>query len=169
MKNIHGIFPPGISVRNHFLPGDIGYLVYLHGVLYARECGWDHTFEAYVAGPLSEFAKSHSERERIWIAEKEGTIVGSVAIVDASDGKAQLRWLLLHPDLRGYGIGRSLVEGALWFCRECGYRSVFLWTEGGLKAAAQLYETVGFQMTEDKTHRLWGAAVTEQRYDMELK
>jgi N-acetylglutamate synthase-like GNAT family acetyltransferase len=164
----HGAFPPGVGVRNSLQPGDIGYLVYLHGVLYAKECGWDHTFEAYVASPLAGFGRSRTQREQIWIVEKKGIIVGSIAIVAASQEKAQLRWLLLHPNLRGLGIGRLLVEKALQFCRECGYHSVFLWTESKLTAAAKLYKSVGFQLTEEKTHQLWGAVVTEQRYDLKL-
>ena len=91
----------------------MGYITYLHGILYASEQGWDHTFDAYVAIPLAEFAKSHSSRERIWIAEKEGRIVGSVAIVKFSEKEAQLRWLLLDPDVRGLGLGRRLLE-ELW-------------------------------------------------------
>lgn len=75
-KTRHNILPPDVSVRNHFQPGDIGYLVYLHGVLYSKECGWDYTFEAYVAEPLAEFAKSHTQREQIWIVEKDKRIVG---------------------------------------------------------------------------------------------
>jgi len=77
-----------ISIRNDLRPGDVGYITYLHGILYAPEQGWDHTFDAYVAMPLAEFAKSHSSRERIWIAEKEGKIVGSVAIVKFSEKEA---------------------------------------------------------------------------------
>ena len=99
-----GGIPEGIAVRNDIRPGDIGSLVHLHGILYAKEYGWDATFEAYVAGPLSQFVLSHSDRERIWLVERSGEIRGSVAIVDASGGEAQLRWLLLHPDLRGLGL-----------------------------------------------------------------
>src|SRR5690349_14047812 len=115
------------QVRNYLKPGDIGYLIYLHGVLYAQEYGWDHTFEAYVAGPLAEFAKSHNERERIWIVEKDGKVAGSIGIVEAAAGEAQLRWFLLHPDLRGRGLGRRLIEQALDFCRARGYALVYLW------------------------------------------
>src|SRR5829696_4489227 len=86
--------PPDIGIRHHLKPGDIGYLTYLHGALYAQEYGWDHTFEAYVAGPLAEFAKSHSDRERIWVVEKDKKVAGSIAIVEVSKEKAQLRWLL---------------------------------------------------------------------------
>ena len=73
------------------MPGDIGCLTYLHGILYAREYGWDYTFEAYVAEPLAKFTKSHTDRERIWIVEKDGKLSGSIAIVESSKGEAQLR------------------------------------------------------------------------------
>jgi N-acetylglutamate synthase-like GNAT family acetyltransferase len=161
-----GELAPTIKIRNDLKPGDIGYLTYLHGVLYAEAHGWDHTFEAYVAGPLAEFAKSQNDRQRIWVVEKDGKLAGSIAIVEASEKKAQLRWLLLHPDLRGHGIGRILVEEAISFCKDSDYSSVFLWTASTQTAAAKLYESVGFHLTEEHTHELWGSTVTEQRYDL---
>ncbi len=161
-------FPATIAIRHEFKPGDIGYLTYLHGTLYAKESGWDHTFEAYVAGPLSEFAKSHSPRERIWLIDSQGQVAGSIAIVEASKDSAQLRWFLLDPGIRGKGIGRLLMDEALAFCREQSYRHVFLWTEASLTVAAKLYVSAGFRLTEEKTHEFWGASVTEQRYDLTL-
>jgi len=160
--------PPDITIRHKLRPGDIGYVTYLHGTLYAAEYGWDHTFEAYVAGPLAEFGKSHNDRERIWIVEKAGQVAGSIAIVEASTDEAQLRWLLLHPDLRGQGVGRVLIEQAIGFCRDSHYSRVYLWTESALTAAARLYESSGFQLTDENTHQLWGTVVTEQRYDLIL-
>jgi N-acetylglutamate synthase-like GNAT family acetyltransferase len=160
--------PANIKIRNDLKPGDIGYITYLHGTLYAKECGWDHTFEAYVAGPLAEFAKSRNDGERIWIVEKDQTVAGSIAIVRASEQDAQLRWLLLHPDLRGHGIGRILVEEAISFCKENDYSRVFLWTVSALAAAAKLYRATGFQLAEETTRELWGAVVIEQRYDLKL-
>ena len=147
--------PPNIRIRTHLKTGDIGSVVFLHGTLYAAEQGWDHTFEAYVAGPLAEFAKSSSDRERIWIVEKGGEVAGSIAIVDASANKAQLRWLLLRPDLRGQGIGRTLMQEALSFCRAARYAQVFLGTVSALTDAAKLYQAVGFKLTEEKTRELW--------------
>ena len=160
---------PSISIRHHLLPGDIGYITYLHAVLYAPEQGWDHTFDSYVALPLAQFALRRSSQERIWIAEKEGRIVGCVAIVKFSEKEAQLRWLLLHPDLWGRGLGRRLVEEALAFSRDAGYSSVFLWTVSTLPAAAGLYRSVGFRETEKVTHELWGSVVTEVKYELELE
>lgn len=163
--------PPNIEIRNDLKPGDIGYLTYLHGTLYGEEYGWNHTFEGQVAVILGEFAKTYkaySERERIWIVEKDGTVAGSIAIVAASGRDAQLRLFLLHPGLRGHGIGRILMDKAISFCKDSGYSRVFLWTAGALTVAAKLYRSAGFQLTEETTREMWGAVVTEQRYDLSL-
>ena len=160
--------PSNITIRHDLRPGDIGILTYLHGTIYAEAYGWDYTFEAYVAGPLAEFARSMGDRERIWLVERDQKLAGSVAIVDAGEAAAQLRWLLLCPDLRGRGLGRLLVEDAIRFCRDRGYRSVFLWTVSTLDAAISLYRSDGFCLTEETTHELWGDVLTEQRYELVL-
>ena len=81
---------------------------------------------------------------------------------------AQLRWFLVHPNSRGQGLGRQLIAGALAFCRERKFKSVFLWTVSELPTAAHLYKDAGFRLTEEKTHEIWGKVRTEQRYDLEL-
>ena len=164
MKNI-----PGISIRHEIKPGDIGYITYLHGVLYAEEYGYDSDFEAYVAKFLAEFAPNINDREKIWIVEKNQNIVGSMAIVEHTPTEAQLRWLLFHPEIRGKDLGNQFMDGAIAFCRTKGYSSIFLWTEDLLEPAAQLYKSKGFILTDEKTHELWGANFTEQRYELKLK
>ena len=161
-----------ISIRKYLKPGDIGMVIHLHGVVYSEEQGWDETFDGYVAGPIARFATSRSERERIWIVEVEkageGRVVGSAAVVKASEEEAQLRWLLLAPEVRGLGLGRRLAEEAVEFSRSVGYPSIFLWTVRGLEAAESLYESLGFEETEEKTSEIWGGVVTEVRYDLKL-
>jgi len=158
----------GLTIRHNFQPGDIGSIVYLHGVLYAEEYGYDLSFESYVAGPLAEFATNIKTREKIWIIEKNNKIVGSMAIVEYSNDEAQLRWLLLHPDIRRRGLGKKLIDEAITFCQAKGYSSIFLWTEDLLAPAANLYKSKGFQLTEEKTHEIWGMELTEQRYELKL-
>ena len=140
----------------------------MHGIFHALEQGWDHTFEVYVAVPLAEFAQSKSSREKIWILEEGDRIAGSVAIVKRTEEEAQLRWLLLEPEIRGRGIGRWLVEEALDFSRISGYDSIFLWTVDTLYIAANLYRSVGFVQRERLTHEIWGSTVTEVKYELPL-
>ncbi|WP_273278895.1 GNAT family N-acetyltransferase [Methanothrix soehngenii] len=149
-------------------PGDIGYITYMHAVLYAPEQGWDHTFEAYVAVPLSEFARSKSSREKIWILEDDDRIAGSVAIVKRAEEEAQLRWLLLEPEIRGRGFGRWLVEEALDFSRDMGYESIVLWTAESLPIAEKLYRSVGFEQILRVRHERWGSIVNEVKYRLVL-
>jgi N-acetylglutamate synthase-like GNAT family acetyltransferase len=156
-------------IRSDLRPGDIGSIIYLHGILYAREYGFDHTFEPYVAAPLAEFVKNQTDRERIWIVEKEEQVVGSIAIVQFSQNQAQLRWLILDPVVRGRGIGKRLVEEAVDFCRTSGYSSIFLWTIDFLGAALKLYKTAGFELTDTNAHPVWGRILTEERYELKLK
>ncbi len=141
----------------------------MHGVLYAREYDLDWTFEGYVAAGLAAFASTFNpDTDRLWIAENAAGIVGTIAIAGRADRTAQLRWFLVQPEARGQGVGRRLMNEALAFCRERGFRVVFLWTIRGLPVSAHLYRDAGFELREEKTHELWGAVRTEQRYDLEL-
>ncbi|MBM4161488.1 MAG: GNAT family N-acetyltransferase [Ignavibacteria bacterium] len=158
-----------VTLRTNLKPGDIGSIVHLHGVVYARECRFDHTFEAYVAGPLSEFVRSASPRGRIWIAERDGKIVGCIAIVPVSQEIGQLRWYLVVPSARGAGLGKKLLHEAIAFSRDCGNKSVILWTVSSLVAAAHLYESVGFKKVEEKPGRQWDVDVVEEKYELILK
>jgi len=159
-----------IQIRGERRPGDIGYAIYLHALLYAQECGFDHTFEEHVASSFVEFTQNgHPEADRLWVAERDGERVGCVGIIRRAEDQAQLRWLLVHPSCRGQGLGRRLVEGALAHCREQGFRSVYLWTVSGLEAAIHLYRALGFRKTEEKTGPIWGQVRTQERYDLPLQ
>jgi ribosomal protein S18 acetylase RimI-like enzyme len=158
-----------VRLRSTLQPGDLGAIIRLHGTVYAAEYGWDHTFEAMVAQGLAAFALEHDDAtSRLWVAERDGAVAGCIAIVGQPDGSAQLRWFLVDPAHRGAGIGRMLLDEALAFCRSSGFRSVFLWTVKSLEAAAHLYRSAGFVVTEEATHVRWGAEVTELRYDLPL-
>ncbi len=158
----------GLTVRTRLAPGDVGAVVRMHGVLYAREYGFDPTFEAYVAEPLAKFVLDGSPRERIWLAERDGELAGSIAIVAESPDAAQVRWFLVAPDARGGGLGQRLLESAIAFAREAGYRRIVLWTVGALEAAARRYAAAGFIRTRAVAARRWGVDVVEEMYEMDL-
>jgi GNAT superfamily N-acetyltransferase len=158
-----------IHIRSDLRPGDIGTIIHLHGSLYAQEYRLDYTLEGCVADSLARFALTFDpDRNRLWIAEMGGQIAGCIGVVGHSQSEAQLRWFLVRPAWRGHGLGQALLRRALQFCRERGFKSVFLWTFHGLDAAAHLYQSAGFRITEQKTHQIWGQTLTEERYDLSL-
>jgi ribosomal protein S18 acetylase RimI-like enzyme len=160
--------PDAVTLRTDLRPGDLGRIVHLHGTVYAKDRGFDPTFEAYVAGPLAEFVRAHTDRERLWIAERGGHMVGCVAIVAAAPRTAQLRWYLVVPEARGCGLGTRLLAEAVAFCRACGYDGIILWTESALEAAARLYRKAGFRKVEERPGRVWGVELVEQKYELRL-
>lgn len=156
-------------LRNTILPGDLGEITRLHGVEYARESGFDVTFEAYVAGSLADVFKAFDPaRHRVWLAESGGRLVGVIAIIGLHDGTAQLRWYVVAREARGRGLGRRLLDEAIRFCRENRYQRVMLWTVSSLARAAELYRSVGFRVMEEVPRRQWGQDVIEQRYELVL-
>jgi N-acetylglutamate synthase-like GNAT family acetyltransferase len=157
-----------IAIRTNLGPGDIGSIVYMHGTIYAREFGFNSRFEAYVAGPLAEFVLKNSPKERLWIAERGGEIVGCVAIVAAAEKIAQLRWFLVDPAARGGGLGSKLLDQAVAFCREVGYTSVILWTVSALGGAARLYQRAGFRKIEEYPSNDWAVSVLEEKFELRL-
>ncbi|HPJ27031.1 MAG TPA: GNAT family N-acetyltransferase [Synergistaceae bacterium] len=155
-------------IRSH-IPGDMGYVTYQHARFYSRNYGFDITFDSYVGDAISAFIKNQDpEKEHLWIAESRETILGSIAIVKDREDTAQLRWFLLEPRARGKGIGKRLLQEALDFSADRGYRKVMLWTVSNLEAARNLYARYGFSPVETKTHRIWGQELTEERWERSL-
>ena len=160
--------PDFYSIRSH-RPGDIGYITYRHGIIYANEYQLDETFEAYVAKYMAKFIENYdSTKEHLWVVENGTEIIGSIAIVKVDEKVAQLRWLLVEPHERNKGIGKKLVHEALTFCKNRGYQKVKLGTFSDLLVARSLYEKNGFKLIDSTTHHKWGQNLTEEDWDLNL-
>jgi DNA-binding MarR family transcriptional regulator/GNAT superfamily N-acetyltransferase len=150
--------------------GDLGWVVARHGALYAREYGWDATFEGLVARIVGEFAeRADAVRERGWIAEVDGEPAGCVFCMRRDDEVAQLRLLLVEPSARGLGIGTRLVDACVDFARDAGYRRMTLWTNDVLVDARRIYERARFVLGEEGRHRSFGADLVEQTWWKDLE
>jgi DNA-binding MarR family transcriptional regulator/N-acetylglutamate synthase-like GNAT family acetyltransferase len=159
---------PNYVLRPHE-PGDIGWIIHRHGVLYAQEYGLDMRFEALVARIAADFLDNFdARRERCWIAERDGEIVGSVFLVKKSATVAKLRLLLVEPQARGLGIGRRLVDECLRFARSAGYRKITLWTQNDLYAARHLYALAGFRRVGAERHESFGKKLVAETWELAL-
>jgi DNA-binding MarR family transcriptional regulator/N-acetylglutamate synthase-like GNAT family acetyltransferase len=161
--------PSTYLLRRSHRPGDIGYVVHRHGVLYAKEYGYDETFEALVAEIAAKFIqKLDQQRERCWIAERDGSIAGCVFLVKHEEHVAKLRLLLVEPSARGLGLGSRLVEECIRFAREKKYEKLVLWTQSELIAARAIYQKAGFQRTAEEPHHSFGKDLVAETWELEL-
>ena len=150
--------------------GDLGWIVHRQGVLYAEEWGYNEEFEALCAQIVAEFVQRlRPSKERCWIAEKDGEIVGSVFLVRQSNTVAKLRLLYVEPTARGMGIGGRLIEECVRFAKQAGYRKITLWTQSELLAARRLYKRAGFTVTAKKPHDSFGRkGLVAETWELEL-
>ena len=149
--------------------GDLGWIVHRQALLYAREYGWDASFEALVAEIAARYQQQHKpERENAWVAERDGKVLGSVFLVQESEHAAKLRLLYVEPEARGLGVGQRLTDTCIAFARDKGYQELNLWTNDVLIAARRIYQRSGFECIRREAHHSFGHALIGEHWRLKL-
>lgn len=162
------INPEDITIRHNVKPGDAGYITYMHGWIYKQEYNYTIAFEAYVAQSFYDFLLNYdTNKDRLWVAEHNNEIIGCIGVV-GHDDRAQLRWFLLHPNYRGIGLGKRLLNDALVYCREKDYKVAYLDTTNDLETAISMYTRAGFVKVSEKENHTWSDELTELEFEMKL-
>ncbi|WP_373684536.1 GNAT family N-acetyltransferase [Ramlibacter montanisoli] len=174
LDTVHRLLdPPAAGERKVVLreprPGDMGWVVQVHGELYAREYGFDWTFEQLVAEIAAKFIRDFDpQREKAWIAEVDGERAGCVFLVRKSATVAQLRLLIVRPEGRGLGLGGRLTDECIAFARAAGYRRIMLWTQSNLTAARAIYAARGFELKESEPNEAFGQQLVSEVWERRL-
>lgn len=156
-----------ISIRTKLKSGDLGYVIYRHGKIYAEENEYSLNFEAYVANGLAEFYLNFDEeKDCVWICEDDEKIIGFLVLMHRSETTAQFRFFYLESEYRGIGLGNKLMQFFIEALKEKGYRSAYLWTTNEQETAAKLYQCYGFVLTEEKETSNFGKTLIEQRFEL---
>ena len=157
-----------IRIRTQLLPGDLGYVAWLHGKVYAGECSYLLNFEGYVLESLGEWAHKYDPtKDRVWVCEHNSRIIGFLAAVDRDDS-LQLRYFIFLPEYRGIGLGKKLMDEFMAWMKFRGLKKSYLWTTNEQHTATALYKRYGYRLTEEKPSGAFDKQLTEQRYDLEL-
>lgn len=166
---LRGTPSPSVPVIRPHRIGELSWILSRQATLYAEEYGWDGAFELTLLKIGREFLEDYNPHDDcLWIAEHEGRIAGSAAVVRDGPETARLRIVYVEPWARGLGLGHELVGASLDFARDRGYAEMVLSTFSILAAARRVYETIGFSLERSADVEIYGQSLTEQHWRCDL-
>jgi ribosomal protein S18 acetylase RimI-like enzyme len=158
-----------VAIRRTFRDGDALAIADLHRRVYGPEYGLNERFTAAVQeGVRAAAAAGWPQRGGLWLVQRDGPLLGALALTDEGDGSGRVRWFALDPRLRGQGLGRSLMAQLLDEARAAGLRTLTLETIKLLTVAAHIYRCNGFRVVWERERTDWGPPVTYQGYELTL-
>lgn len=105
--------------------------------------------------PASDQIQNRMGEGPVWVALRDGTIVGTVSAVPRGEA-LYIRGMAVLPAARGQRIGKLLLEQIESFASARGYKLLVLSTTPFLTRAIRLYENFGFRRSREAPHDLFG-------------
>jgi ribosomal protein S18 acetylase RimI-like enzyme len=112
-----------------------------------------------------EILAEESLSTRVFVAESNGEIVGSVRVSSAGSNEfdAQLNGMHVSPDATGSGIGSLLMKQAITFIKEREFKNVELGVIAANSRARRFYETHGWELVEELPDGIEGVPIAVYR------
>ncbi|HUS96106.1 MAG TPA: GNAT family N-acetyltransferase [Hyphomicrobiaceae bacterium] len=89
----------------------------------------------------------------VWIAETSGAIAG-VLVVVPQDGFMQLANVAVHPNYRGAGLGRALMQHLEFEARRQDFSELRLTTHVDIPENIRLYEHLGWERVDENDNKV---------------
>ncbi len=123
---------------------------------YQQDLGIDLCFQSFEA-ELASLPGRYAPPDGVLLlgyAGSDGDAVGCTAVrpLDAPAGTCELKRLFVRPSARSTGLGRMLLDAAVAFARERGYRAMRLDTLPAMERAIAMYRRAGFVDCEPYTN-----------------
>lgn len=153
-----------IVIRS-YCGGDPSRVCYFYYKLYEQQYHFNGSVEKYFIRGMADLWDD-PEGNQLWVAERDGQVVGCIAVIRRGAEEAQLRWFGVDMVIQGEGLGHRLMDTAMAFCKAHGYRHLALWTIEILKPARHLYGSYGFRLTDTKPNYEWAdEPLLEEKWD----
>ena len=150
-------------------PGELGWIIQVHGQYYAEKFGRHDEFECIVARIIVEYLScKETNKQACFIADYDGKPVGCVILMRNNDLEGKLRVLFVSEDARGKGVGGLLVESLLKTARAIGYETLCLWTTNNQEAARALYRKVGFSLVSSTKNTTFAKGSHDELWQMRI-
>jgi GNAT superfamily N-acetyltransferase len=157
------------TVRNVLKPGDLGWVLTHHGIQYAKDQGYDFTFEKEIAESIASFVVQYMNGlAGIWIVEADSRIIGTIAVHSEGQYDAEIRWIIVLPDCQGRGIGSRLMSEAISFSRKSGKEILHCRNVAPDSPGIPLYERFGFSFESEECVMKWGKQWFSRHYILRL-
>jgi len=116
---------------------------------------------------VSQFFERYDTKTHLFTAYyHNNTLCGLLGVDRRSDTTAVLKWIFVAQEARNKGLGNQLIDIAISFAKQVGYKRLILCTATQMEAAHYLYRKKGFVFKENVT--LWRRPMKILECDLHL-